>query len=200
MIEKDDHPAVGARVTLSERAPVLVVRATGRIGRAVIADLLHSRRPVRALVRRPPPTAFPPDVEVVVGDLTEPDSLTPALAGVEAVCLVWAAGPVTVSAVVARLARSVQRVVFLSSPHQTPHPFFGQPNPMAALHANIEQEGRTRSPGGRLRFARATRSDGRTARSRRRRSTSATSPPWRCARSPKRRSPAETTSSRARRP
>src|SRR6185437_6878629 len=145
------------------------------------------------------------------------DSLRPALAGVEAVFLVWAAGPATVSAVVERLARSVQRVVFLSSLHQTPHPFFRQPNPMAALHANIERElatsglpsvilfdpgcsRRTRYTGGRLRFAQATWSDGHTARSRRRRSTSATSPPWRCARSPKRRSPAETTSSRARRP
>src|SRR4029453_12110221 len=32
-----------------------------------------------------------------------------------------------------------QRVVFLSSPHQTPHPFFQQPNPMAALHDSIER-------------------------------------------------------------
>ena len=82
----------------------------------------------------------PPGVEVIVGDSTDPDSLTPALAGVEAVFLVWAAGPATVSAAVARLARSVQRVVFLSSPHQTPHPFFRQSNPMAALHANVERE------------------------------------------------------------
>jgi uncharacterized protein YbjT (DUF2867 family) len=29
--------------------------------------------------------------------------------------------------------------VFLSSPHQTPHPFFQQPNPMAVLHAGIER-------------------------------------------------------------
>jgi uncharacterized protein YbjT (DUF2867 family) len=29
--------------------------------------------------------------------------------------------------------------VFLSSPHQTPHPFFQQPNPMAILHAGIER-------------------------------------------------------------
>jgi hypothetical protein len=29
--------------------------------------------------------------------------------------------------------------VFLSSPHQTPHPFFEQPNPMAVLHADIER-------------------------------------------------------------
>jgi uncharacterized protein YbjT (DUF2867 family) len=125
---------------MSERARVLVVGASGRIGPAVIGELLQLGRPVRALVRRPPPTPFPPGVEVVVGDLTDPDSLAPALAGVEAVFLVWAAGPATVSDVVARLARSVQRVVFLSSPHQTPHPFFRQPNPMAALHANIERE------------------------------------------------------------
>ena len=30
-------------------------------------------------------------------------------------------------------------MVFLSSPHQTPHPFFQQPNPMAVLHADIER-------------------------------------------------------------
>ncbi len=108
----------------SEIPPVLVVGAAGLVGRAVVAELLRLARPVRALVRRPPPTAFPPGVEVVVGNLTEPDPLTPALAGVEAVFLVWAAGPATVSAVVARLARSVSRVVFLSSPHQTPRPFF----------------------------------------------------------------------------
>lgn len=30
-------------------------------------------------------------------------------------------------------------MVFLSSPHQTPHPFFQQPNPVAVLHASIER-------------------------------------------------------------
>ena len=125
---------------MPDSAPVLVVGASGRVGRAVVGELLRLGRPVRALVRRPPPTPLPPGVEVVVGDLTEPDSLPPALAGVEAAFLVWAAGPATVSAVVARFARSVSRVVFLSSPHQTRHPFFRQPNPMAALHAHIERE------------------------------------------------------------
>ncbi len=33
----------------------------------------------------------------------------------------------------------MRRVVFLSSPHQTPHPFFQQPNPMALVHAGIER-------------------------------------------------------------
>jgi len=41
--------------------------------------------------------------------------------------------------VVERLAAYAPRVVFLSSPHQTPHPFFRQPNPIAVLHADIER-------------------------------------------------------------
>ena len=53
--------------------------------------------------------------------------------------LLWTATPATVGAVVERLAAHTRRVVFLSSPHQTPHPFFQQPNPMAALHAGIER-------------------------------------------------------------
>ena len=126
---------------MSDRVPVLVIGASGRVGRAVVTKLHRLGRAVRALVRRPPPTPFPPAVDTSSSrDLTDPDSLTPALAGVEAAFLVWAAGPATISDVVARLARSVQRVVLLSSPHQTPHPFFRQPNPMAALHANIERE------------------------------------------------------------
>jgi len=55
------------------------------------------------------------------------------------VFLVWTAGPATVPAVVERIATHARRVVFLSSPHQTPHPFFRQPNPMAVLHADIER-------------------------------------------------------------
>ena len=43
------------------------------------------------------------------------------------------------AAVIERLANCAPRVVFLSSPHQAPHPFFRQPNPMAALHASIER-------------------------------------------------------------
>ena len=53
--------------------------------------------------------------------------------------LVWTVPPATAPAVVDRLATSVRRVVFLSSPHQTPHPFFQQPNPMAVLHADLER-------------------------------------------------------------
>jgi uncharacterized protein YbjT (DUF2867 family) len=55
------------------------------------------------------------------------------------VFLLWTAPPATTGAVVERLAAHTRRVVFLSSPYQTPHPFFQQPNPMAALHAGIER-------------------------------------------------------------
>ena len=120
--------------------PVLVTGATGRVGRLVVDLLVDAGVPVRALVHRTEPAAtLPPGVEVVTGDLTVPESLDAGLHGVDAVFLVWTAPPATVPAVVDRLATHARRVVFLSSPHQTPHPFFQQPNPMAALHADIER-------------------------------------------------------------
>ncbi len=120
--------------------PVLVTGATGRIGRAVVDLLTGAGVPVRALVRRADAAAtLPAGVEVVTGDLTVPGSLDAALPGVGAVFLVWTAPPQTAPAVVDRLAAHAPRVVYLSAPHRTPHPFFQQPNPMAALHAGNEQ-------------------------------------------------------------
>ena len=49
------------------------------------------------------------------------------------------APPATAADVIARLARRVERIVFLSSPHQTPHPFFQQPNSLANLHRDIDR-------------------------------------------------------------
>jgi uncharacterized protein YbjT (DUF2867 family) len=121
-------------------SPVLVTGATGRVGRVVVDLLLEAGVPVRALTHRSETAVtLPPDVEVVVGDLTVPESLDAGLRGVREVFLVWTAPPATAPAVVRRLASHVRRVVFLSSPHQTPHPFFQQPNPMAELHADIER-------------------------------------------------------------
>ena len=119
--------------------PVLVTGATGRVGRAVVVQLLAAGVPVRALTRRPDAAGLPATVEVVAGDLTVPDSLDAALQGVEAVFLLWTAPPDTAPAVVERLASHARRVVFLSSPHKTPHPFFQQPNPMARFHAHVER-------------------------------------------------------------
>ncbi len=120
--------------------PVLVTGATGRVGRAVIDQLIEAGVPVRALTHRSEATAaLPVNVEVVTGDLTVPGSLDAGLRGAGAVFLVWTVPPASAAAVVERLATHARRVVFLSSPHQTPHPFFRQPNPMAMLHADIEQ-------------------------------------------------------------
>src|SRR3954451_14049839 len=120
--------------------PVLVTGATGRVGRLVVDLLVDSGVPVRALTPRPEAVAtLPAGVEVVTGDLTVPESLDAALQEVGAVFLVWAVPPDSAPAVVERLAQHSSRVVFLSSPHRTPHPFFQQPNPMAVLHADIER-------------------------------------------------------------
>jgi uncharacterized protein YbjT (DUF2867 family) len=129
--------------------PVLVTGATGRVGRLVVDELLRAGAPVRALTRRPERAALPAGVEVVAGDLTAPASLEPALQGTAAAFLVWTAAPATAADVVARIASDAtdtldasaptRRVVYLSAPHQTPHPFFQQPNPMRDLHVEIER-------------------------------------------------------------
>src|ERR1700716_2301515 len=121
--------------------PVLVTGATGRVGRVVVDLLLDAGVPVRALTHRSEAAlTLPANVEVVTGDLAVPESLDAGLRGVSAVFLVWTAPPTTAPAVVERLATYARRVVFLSSPHQTPHPFFQQPNPIAGLHADIERQ------------------------------------------------------------
>ncbi len=127
-------------MTQTRVPPVLVTGATGRIGRAVVDQLVEAGVPVRALIRRSEAAAtLPAEVEVVSGDLTVPESLDPALRGVSAVFLVWTAPPETAAAVVDRLVSYGPRVVLLSAPHRTPHPFFQQPNPMATLFAEIER-------------------------------------------------------------
>src|SRR5690349_3056645 len=131
---------MGTMEHATEASPVLVTGATGRVGRAVLDLLINADVPVRALVHRAESAAtLPADIEIVSGDLTVPDSLDTALRGVSTVFLVWTAPPQTAAAVIDRLAAQVRRVVLLSAPHRTPHPFFQQPNPMAALFAEIER-------------------------------------------------------------
>ena len=98
---------------------------------------------VRALARRPDEAALPAGAEVVAGDLTVPASLDAALHDVDAVFLVWTAPIDSAAAAIARLSAQPsgepRRVVYLSAPHQTPHPFFQQPNPLRGLHAEVER-------------------------------------------------------------
>jgi len=122
---------------------ILVTGATGRVGRLVVDELLRAGAAVRALTRQPERAALPDGVDVVAGDFTTPASLEPALDSVAAVFLVWTAPLATASAVISRLATHSsarpRRVVYLSAPFRTPHPFFQQPNPMRELHAEVER-------------------------------------------------------------
>ena len=71
----------------SRPSTVLVAGATGSIGRHVVAEALRQGYAVRALVRDRARAAriLPDGVELVVGDLTRPETLGPATAGVDAI-------------------------------------------------------------------------------------------------------------------
>src|SRR3954452_7654523 len=72
---------------------VLVVGATGSIGRHVVAGASRHGLWVRALARDVDRARnLLPDVEVVSGDLEDPDSLTPAVRDVDAVVFTHGSG------------------------------------------------------------------------------------------------------------
>lgn len=65
---------------------ILVVGATGSIGRLVVDEALRAGHTVKALTRDVKKARkLPPGAEIVVGDLTRPDTLVSALAGVEGI-------------------------------------------------------------------------------------------------------------------
>ena len=120
---------------------VLVVGASGKVGRQVTARLQSTGAHVRALTRNPETSRLPSHVDAARGELTVPESLEAPLEEIDAVFLVWSAPPLTVAPVLERIAKRARRIVFLSSPYKAAHPFFQkpQPNPTAALHQQIEQ-------------------------------------------------------------
>jgi len=65
---------------------VLVFGATGSIGRLVVEEALRSHHAVRALVRNSGmATRLSKEVQVITGDVTRPDTLFPAVDGIDAV-------------------------------------------------------------------------------------------------------------------
>jgi len=118
---------------------ILIIGATGTVGRSVISQLPSEGLSLRALTRNPPAANLPAHVQLFQGDLTNPSSLDSALAGSDSVFLVWTAPPTSAASAIPYIAARVPQIIFLSSPHQTPHPFFRQPNPLANLHAEIER-------------------------------------------------------------
>jgi uncharacterized protein YbjT (DUF2867 family) len=113
---------------------ILVTGATGTVGRQTVSQLLGAGAPIRALTRHPDAARLPGGVDVVGGDLSDPDTLAPALEDVEAVFLVWPfttaeGAPVVLDAV----ARATRRLVYLSAAG-------GQrPDPVGLFHADMER-------------------------------------------------------------
>lgn len=100
---------------------ILVIGATGTIGRQVIDQLVKRGASVRALVRDPSKADFPAGVGVVQGDLMDPDSLRAAFSGVSAFFLLNAVTPdeFTQALIALNVAKEagVTRLVYLSVIH-----------------------------------------------------------------------------------
>lgn len=97
---------------------ILVIGATGRVGRHVVDQLLQRDAAVRVLTRDPAKANFPAEVDVVQGDLLDIDALRTAFTGIDALFLLnavtgdeFAQALITLN--VAREA-GVDRVVYLS--------------------------------------------------------------------------------------
>src|SRR5262245_54336975 len=102
---------------------ILVTGATGNIGRQVVHQLQGTGCRIRAMSRNPDASSLPHDVEIVRGDWAAPETLDACLEGVDAVFLVWVAPVAAAPAAIQRIAAHAERIVLLSSPHRTPHPF-----------------------------------------------------------------------------
>jgi uncharacterized protein YbjT (DUF2867 family) len=118
---------------------IFVIGATSVVGRQVISQLIAANVRVRALARNPDSANLPAQVEIVQGDLTIPYTLDRSLDDVDEVFMVWTAPGTAFAPALERIAKHVSRIVFLSTPYQTAHPLFQQPNPHAKMHAEFDR-------------------------------------------------------------
>ncbi|MEU4536587.1 NmrA family NAD(P)-binding protein [Streptosporangium sp. NPDC023825] len=101
---------------MAGRRRILVIGATGTIGRQVVARSLEAGAEVRAAARDPETAGLPDGAEVVRVDLADPNSLRASLDGIEAVFLLWPfATAEGMPAVLDAVAARARRVVYLSS-------------------------------------------------------------------------------------
>jgi uncharacterized protein YbjT (DUF2867 family) len=118
---------------------ILVTGSTGNVGRHVVDQLTAAGAQFRAMTRDPEVARLPAHVDVVRGDLTVPESLDSCLEEIDTVFLVWVAPSEAIDAALERIATHVRRIVYLTAPLKTPHPFFQQPNPSRAAAERIER-------------------------------------------------------------
>src|SRR5258705_9547382 len=118
---------------------ILVIGGTGNVGRQVVYQLRATGARFRAMSRNPEAADLPTQVEVVRGDLSVPETLDRSLEDVDTVFLVWVAPPAAAPGALERIAHHARRIVFLTAPLKTPHPFFQQPNPSRDMAERIER-------------------------------------------------------------
>jgi uncharacterized protein YbjT (DUF2867 family) len=105
---------------MTEQPTVLVTAATGNVGPHAAAHLLRAGARVRALVLKDDPdiARLPQGVELHYGDLAVPESLDPALEGVDAVLWMWpffTLNVETAPAVLKKIEQHARRIAVLSS-------------------------------------------------------------------------------------
>lgn len=118
----------------------LVTGATGNVGGPVARQLHEQGHSVRALVRDPSRAAsLPAGIEFAVGDLDDPESVSKAVAGVEAIFLMQVGGGTeqTKTMIAAAQDAAVPRIVLLSSVGARLLPL--EVNPIGAALAAREQ-------------------------------------------------------------
>jgi uncharacterized protein YbjT (DUF2867 family) len=120
---------------------MLLIGATGTVGRILARALLERGVPCRALVRDPQRAreVLPPGMTLVAGDLARPETLAPALARVERMYLATNVHPQQVAlqsaAIAAARSAGVRHVVKLSNLGADPASDF----PIARWHGEIER-------------------------------------------------------------
>ncbi len=118
---------------------ILIIGGTGNVGRHVVSQLAATGARFRAMTRNPDSLRLPREVDVVRGDLTVPETLDRCLQDIDTVFLVWVAPPAAVTDALERIAKHARRIVFLTAPLKTPHPFFQQPNPSRDVAEHVER-------------------------------------------------------------
>jgi len=136
-----DHEEMENALGKSVQSVILVIGATGNVGRQVVSQLLRAGAAVRAMARDPGSAGLPAGVDVVRGDLSVPDTLNACLDGVEAVFLLWPGFTVKTDvapAVLDAIKRHARRVVFFSS-FVVRDDLERQADPVSQFHADIER-------------------------------------------------------------
>ncbi|WP_216892947.1 SDR family oxidoreductase [Nocardia alni] len=118
----------------------LITGATGNVGGPLARQLHDEGYPVRALVRDPSrAVGLPAGIELAIGDLNSPESVSKAVRGVEAIFLMQTGAGIeqTMTMIAAARDAAVPRIVLLSSIGARLQPL--AENPMGAALAAREQ-------------------------------------------------------------